>query len=172
LAKASALVLAIDPTQIDPSGELLPRHRRLPPDPYVIHGSFLFDLIRLLEHSQAAGQGLQFDTPLAVVVTKCDLLRDAGLIEWNRLWNTDFRHSGSFCRAAHEDMNGMMAQVLCRLIPEVYNVIRLRFRRHAVFGVSATGCAPMNGKYPHISPWRVEDPLLWLLAEFGLIPTN
>ena len=45
---------------------------------------------------------------------------------------------------------------------------------YAFFGVSATGCASNKTThlYPFVSPWRVEDPLMWLLAELGVIPTK
>jgi hypothetical protein len=50
--------------------------------------------------------------------------------------------------------------------------VRLGFRTHAFFGVSATGCEidPATRRYPQVLPWRVEEPLLWLLATFGVIP--
>jgi hypothetical protein len=100
------------------------------------------------------------------------VLVDAAMIETNRLWSSEFRHVGSFDPLAHEDMNGMMAEYFQRWNPDAYNNIRLKFARHAFFGTSATGCAsdPISLRYRFISPWRVEDPLLWLLAELNVIP--
>jgi hypothetical protein len=110
--------------------------------------------------------------PVAVALTKCDVLRDAGLIDANRLWSTDKRHIGYFDTEAHEDMVGMMGEYFQRWAPGAYRNIQQRFSRHAFFGVSATGCASDQAtrRYKFISPWRVEDPLLWLLAELGVIP--
>jgi hypothetical protein len=117
-------------------------------------------------------RGGRLSTPIAVVLTKCDVLRDAGLIDSNRLWSTGKRHVGYFDRAMHDDMSGMWGEYILHWDAALYHLIKARFSRHAFFGVSAAGCAPHNGIYPFISPWRVEDPLLWLLAELGVIPTR
>jgi hypothetical protein len=105
-------------------------------------------------------------------MTKCDALRDAKLIEPNRVWQSNLRHSGHYSRQLHEDMHGMMGEYLQRWSNHVYTTVTQRFVRHAFFGVSATGCAPdpKLRQFPHVSPHRVEDPLLWLLAELGVIP--
>jgi hypothetical protein len=101
-------------------------------------------------------------------------LRDAGLIASNRLWSTDARHVGYFDREAHADMTGMMAEHVQAWSPAAYHTVIQRFSRHAFFGVSATGSAPdpVTRRFPHIAPWRVEDPLLWLLAELGVLPVR
>ena len=111
-------------------------------------------------------------TPVAVVLTKCDVLRDAGLIEPNRRWNDDKRHIGTFEPEIHNDITGMIGEYVMRWNLKAYNTVKTRFSRHAFFGVSATGCASDEAtrRYKYISPWRVEDPLLWLLAELGVIP--
>ena len=111
------------------------------------------------------------ETPLAVVLTKCDVLRQAELIEHNRLWHTGRGHVRYFDDDLHDDLSGMMAEYVQRWSPAAYHVVMRRFARRAFFGVSATGCAPDElGRYRFISPWRVEEPLLWLLAELGVIP--
>jgi len=48
-------------------------------------------------------------------------------------------------------------------------MIVVNFQDYAFFGVSATGCAAVNGEYPRVDPIRVEDPLLWLLYRLGVI---
>ncbi|MCD4786508.1 MAG: hypothetical protein K8T10_21995 [Candidatus Eremiobacteraeota bacterium] len=124
-----------------------------------------------LQNGGIISHGGKLSIPIACVFTKCDVLRDSGLIEPNRLWSTDTRHIGYFNIEAHNDMAGMMGEYIQRLIPAAYNTVRQRFSRHAFFGVSATGCAPnkKTGRFDFISPWRVEDPLLWLLYELGVI---
>lgn len=71
-------------------------------------------------------------------------------------------------------MNGMMGEHIGGWSRKAYNIVRARFPRHAFFGVSATGCASDKAtrRYRYVSPWRVEDPLLWLLAELGAIPAR
>jgi hypothetical protein len=67
-----------------------------------------------------------------------------------------------------------MEEQMLRWNQRAYNTVKTRFSRHAFFGVSATGCASDKDthRYKYISPWRVEDPLLWLLAELGVIPAQ
>lgn len=173
LRVASGIIFLIDPLQVPAVRESLPSGVPLPDvdrmaGPEVIIGRVLQEL----EHGRVVtGEGL-LDTPIAVVLTKCDVLRDAGLIAENRLWNTDARHVGYFDTEANEDMIGMMGNYVRRWSPAAYNTVVRRFARHAFFGVSATGCAPdkRTHRYRFISPWRIEDPLLWLLAEMGVIP--
>lgn len=48
------------------------------------------------------------------------------------------------------------------------------YRAHALFGVSALGHPPKDGSVDPagISPHRVEEPLLWLLWRFGMLPAT
>jgi hypothetical protein len=175
LRVASGVLFLVDPLQAPAVRDALPGTVGLPnldqmAEPNVILGRIL----KLLDAGKAESGSGPLSAPVAVVLTKCDVLRDAGLIEANRLWNTDARHVGYFDRAAHDDMTGMMAEYVQRWSPAAYMSVRQRFSRHAFFGVSATGCAPdiVTRRYKYISPWRVEDPLLWQLAELGLIPSR
>jgi hypothetical protein len=127
-----------------------------------------------LEDNKIVAEAGPLATPVAVVLTKCDVLREANLLDGNRLWSSDCRHVGYFDRQAHADMTGMIGECVLRWSPKAYNTVRARFARHAFFGVSPTGCASdkTTRRYQYVSPWRVEDPLLWLLAELGVIPTR
>jgi hypothetical protein len=169
---ASGVMLLIDPLQLPAVREALPATVRLPEveDPNAIIGRVL----RELEGGRVLVENAPLATPVAVVLTKCDVLRDAGLIEPNRLWCTDERHVGYFHKDLHADVSGMMGEYVRRWSPAVYNTVARRFAHFAFFGVSATGCASDSGtrRYKYISPWRVEDPLLWLLAEVGVIPSR
>jgi len=50
-----------------------------------------------------------------------------------------------------------------------------QFKQHSFFGVSSLGGNPTNGgtkiDSKGICPWRVLDPLLWLIAENNYIKT-
>lgn len=172
LRPASGIIFLIDPLQVPAVREALPSQVRLPQldvgaDPNAMIG-------RVLQVLKEGGvmKGDTLSTPIAVALTKCDVLRDAGLIAENRLWSTDARHIGYFDDEASQDMTGMMGSYVQRWSQAAYNTVVRHFSRHAFFGVSATGCAPDKNthRYKFISPWRVEDPLLWLLAEVGVIP--
>ena len=173
---ASGLMLLVDPLQLEKVREALPANLRPTPTAAAedtTPGSILSLIIDELQRRGCTDRRTGLITPpLAVVLTKCDVLRDAGLIGKNRLWSTDTRHIGAFNREAHEDMSGMIGEFIQQWHPEVYNNVSQRFLRHAFFGVSATGCAPdrVSGTYKYVAPWRVEDPLLWALYELGVLP--
>ena len=115
--------------------------------------------------------------PVAVTLTKCDVLRS--LIQdgafhgkyRDRLWTSRWRHVGGYDTRIHEDMSGMMGELMMDLHGDAYGVVMGAFPRNAFFGVSPTGSAVERGKYPFLEPWRVEDPLLWLLSQLGVVPT-
>lgn len=172
LRVASGILFLIDPLQSPIVRDTLPSYVPLPDialmaEPHTVISRVLTEL----ENGKIIAQSGRLATPVAVVLTKCDVLRDAGLIEANRLWSTDKRHVAFFNRQAHEDMSGMMEEQMLRWNQRAYNTVKARFSHHAFFGVSATGCASdkETHRYKYISPWRVEDPLLWLLAELGVI---
>ncbi len=175
LRVASGALLLIDPLQSEETRELLPASAPRPPldemaDPNLI----VARVLSMLERGRVMSDSPRLSLPLAVVLTKCDALRDAGLIEANRLWSTQLGHVGAFDRRLHADMNSMMGELTERLCPAAYRTISSRFSRHAFFGVSSTGCSsdPRTGRYKYVSPWRVEDPLLWLFSQLGVIPTR
>jgi GTPase SAR1 family protein len=171
LRPASGIIFLIDPLQVPSVREALPPQVPLPQldgsaDPH----SVISRVLQVLKEGGVMNDTLA--TPIAVALTKCDVLRDAGLIAENRLWSTDKSHVGCFDNETHDDMTGMMGSYIQRWSPAAYNTVVRHFSRHAFFGISATGCAPdkKTRRYKFISPWRVEDPLLWLLAELGVIP--
>lgn len=168
LREASGVIFLVDPLQVPAVREMLPASIQPPPlDADAAPYQIIANVLQILERGEVVHSNAPVSIPVAVVMTKCDVLADAGLIELNRLWSTDKRHIGYFDTHAHEDMSGMIEEYFQRWNREAYNNIHLRFARHAFFGVSATGCAsdPLTRRYKYISPWRVEDPLLWLLAE-------
>ncbi len=172
LGIASAIILVVDPLQVPEIRESVPVTARPPAaeDPNTILG-------RLLTRLEAEGAPVApavFPIPVAVVLTKSDVVRDAGLIEPNRLWCMHPRSLGAFDSEAHADMSGMIEELMRRWHPALVGTIRQRFVRFAFFGVSATGCMlnPNTRRYRYVTPWRVEDPLLWLLAEAGVIPSR
>jgi hypothetical protein len=174
LRPASGVIFLIDPLQIDAVREALPPTANLPVlDPQANPQDMITRVLTKLEDGKVLERNALLSIPVAVVLTKCDVLRDAGMIDLTRAWAGNRRHIGYFNRGLHDDMSGSMEEYVKRWSPAVYNIVTQRFSRYAFFGASATGCAPdRTGFYKYISPWRVEDPLLWLLAEVGVIPVR
>jgi hypothetical protein len=175
LRHASGVILLIDPLQVDGVRQALPDSVRKPDaDAMADPQQVVARVYQELEKGKVVKEHSPLEIPVAVVLTKCDVLKEAGLIDPNRLWNGDRRHRGFFDRQAHDDMVGMFGEYVRRWSPEVYHNVTKRFSRHAFFGASSTGCASdtRTRRFKYISPWRVEDPLLWLLAELGVIPSR
>lgn len=175
LRVASGIIFLIDPLQITKVRDAMPTNVSLPgADVKTAPKEIITRVIHELERGGVIAEGEPLSTPVAVALTKCDALREAKLIATNRLWSTETRHIGYFDRQVNEDMTGMMGEYVQQWSPDVYSDVRQRFSRHAFFGVSATGCSSdkQTKRYKYISPWRVEDPLLWLLAELGVIPAR
>jgi hypothetical protein len=175
LKMASGVIFLIDPLQCPAVHEAVPSSIPLPDLELMAEPNEVLNrvLTELQDHELlVASEPLTI--PVAVVLTKCDVLSDHGLIDLNRLWNTDKRHIGSFDLQAHDDMNGMIGEYVQQWSKKAYALVTSRFSQHAFFGVSATGCAADKAthRYPNVSPWRVEDPLLWLLATLDVIPTR
>jgi hypothetical protein len=80
------------------------------------------------------------------------------------------RHEQTYNDPLHDDMAGMMHEIVKQAAPGFFESAIQTFPRNAFFGVSATGSAQDGAKYPYVVPWRVEDPLLWLLSELEVIP--
>jgi GTPase SAR1 family protein len=176
LRVASGIIFLLDPLQVEKTRAILQSSQVALPDkdqmadPNMIIGRVLQEL----ETGNVISADGTLATPVAVVLTKCDVLRDARLLETHRLWHTEKRHIDYFDSEAHADMTGMMGQYVQEWMPDVYQTVRQRFSNYAFFGVSATGCASdaMTRRYQYIAPWRVEEPVLWLLAELDVIPTR
>ena len=173
LRVASGIMFLVDPLQSRGVRNFLPKNICLPDqDPKADPTSIIARVVQELVKDNVIGEKQPLEKPVAMVMTKCDVLRQAGLIPDNRLWTMDERHKGRFRGDIHDDMSGMMGEYLQKWNPAAYQAVCKRFSRHAFFGVSATGCAPDNRRFPFISPWRVEDPLFWLLSELGVIPVE
>lgn len=180
LKVAAGVIFLLDPLElpevwerVSEKAKTTQRRKKKPADPNTVLGNVL----RLLEKGEVIRHGAKLEVPIAVALSKCDYLRDAGIISQQRVWNSRKRHAFYFNRTLSEDISGMFGGMMNRWSPEAYNNIRARFASHAFFGLSATGCAPEmledgTEEFPFISPWRVEDPLLWLLAELGVIPSR
>ncbi|GEM_PF-1037179 len=175
LRHASGIIFLVDPLQVPAVREAMPSSITLPNQDQAAEPKNA--LSRVFVELKKAGVVTGVDplpTPVAVALTKCDVLRDQNLIAPNRLWSAEMRHAGYFDRQLNEDITGMMGEYVWQWSPGVDSIVRRQFSRHAFFGVSATGCASdkQTRRYKYISPWRVEDPLLWLLAELGVIPAR
>jgi hypothetical protein len=114
-------------------------------------------------------------TPLAFVVAKIDALTD--LLPPG----TTLARPGNHDRA-YDETDGQQVHDEVRAVVHgwtngatLINLVQNTFSDHRFFGMSALGFSPVSAEQlspQGIHPLRVEDPMLWLLARFGLIPTR
>jgi hypothetical protein len=169
LRAADAIILILDPLQTDggrrlAAGEALPRGRRLEDDPYNV-------IQRITEMLKAGHRDRKVRKPLAVVFTKLDALWHnfpAGTplkrsepigAGFNELDSLDVHHQ---VQALLHDWDG----------PEIDQYLRHNYRRFRYFGVSALGAIPTADKRLSkvIAPYRVGEPILWLLSRARMVP--
>lgn len=129
-------------------------------------------VIGAFESSGVKMKNGKFPVPLAVVFTKADILRDAGLIHNDLLWHQPIFHEreGGYNIHVHQDTDAAFEWLVADKVPKLFTEVTNHFHDYAFFGVSATGCnADANGHFSRVVPQRVEDPLLWLLFRLGVI---
>lgn len=176
LASADGIILLLDPLQlpgaralVDP-GAVLPKENAAADSPYNV----LSRIIDLLQ--SGAGRPGKLDKPIAVAFSKMDALQgslpdnsplrrrpptEPGLDEADSL--EVHRH----IRALLHDWSGH----------NLDDSLSSNFARYRLFGLSGLGDSPRigdDGESQQVDgvprPWRVEDPLLWLLGEFQVVP--
>jgi len=173
LRVAAGVIFIVDPLQCESIRDTMPPDSSLPePNEESTPANIIGRIQNLLEDQNILRTN-QFATPIAFTMTKCDALLSAGRIEANDPWNSTRTHKRSFDRALHENIESSMRRMFQSLEPQAYNNIQVMFPNHAFFGVSATGCSKdvRTNRFARVSPWRVEDPLLWLLSQLNVIPT-
>ena len=168
LGVAAGIIFVVDPLQSLSLRQTLPQGTTLPDvneesSPSAIVGR-IKDMLEV-KHGR-------FVTPVAFTMTKCDVLKKNKIIPPHSTWNSNRMHEAAFDEALHRSMQQDISEIFKRYELHTYNTFTRFFANHAFFGVSATGCSedPTTGRYKSVSPWRVEDPLIWLLAKLKVLP--
>lgn len=159
---AGGILLLVDPMQ-------LPRIRRMmagaqpPTEP----GPSFARLCAALRQELRLPERRKFATPLAIALAKADTV-------WDMFEGSPMRlpspHSGQYVEADGLDVHHEVRSWLgCWSMPEFVRDVAQNFPVHRYFGFSALGHRPAGRS--DVSPYRVEDPLLWFMAQFGAIKT-
>jgi hypothetical protein len=102
--------------------------------------------------------------PVAIALAKFDGVEE--LINQDSFWHGN--------TASYEAIHKELAGYVDRWGREGFtNVLKAYFEEgnYAFFAVSPTGCSSdKQGRFPFVSPKRVEEPLLWLLHKLDIIP--
>lgn len=168
LSNSKGIILLLDPLQVPEIREKLEGKVPLPEE-----NTEAFDVLdRVVQNIENKTNNMkQFDIPLALVFTKMDALDafDDILPEDSNLRNeSDHVDRGAFVTSDFENTQIELRTLLENLLDGGGLEAKMRrFKKYAFFGISALGCMPdENGNLPQkVSPRRVLDPLLWILAE-------
>jgi hypothetical protein len=172
LETAGGIVVLIDPMQMPKLrshyGALASRTRtRTATDQQAV----VQRLAELLRESAPKRRKAELGVPLAIAITKIDLLRES--FEHESPLRRVPSHAGHYDEDdgvdVHEELRVWLQQWLG---PSFDNTVAANFINYRYFGLSALGAPPRDENLlaeSGVHPYRVEDPMLWLLAQFGFI---
>ena len=116
--------------------------------------------------------------PFAIVFSKIDAVMEGlskeGAEELQN--NIDLKKNSSFLKnkklslSEIEQISGALEEISHDWdVGDMKARIREKYREENIkmFAVSSLGCQPVNGEIPNLSPYRVMDPLVWILHKMG-----
>ena len=176
LAAVDDIVLVLDPLQMPAVRELASPGTRLPSPATGTDApaAVLQSITGLLLRSGQAGPDGLIDKPLAIALSKIDAIQHV-LEETSPLRQPP----AQTCSFDERDSLRVHAEVQRLLLKWDGSVIDRLARQHyrdvRYFGISALGETPTRDNRVsarHIQPYRVGEPLMWLLSRLGVIPVQ
>ncbi|MEU7165312.1 hypothetical protein AB0A70_11790 [Streptomyces morookaense] len=178
LAAADGIILLVDPLQLPSVRDELAGTGGPPLPPVETSPQQIAaDVAGQLRSHRRAGSRGRLSTPVAVALTKTDMLRPL-LSPQSPLHGNASHHGGALDdadrTAVHEEVRSLLGSwdggALHRQLESDFSDVGL-------FGLSALGApppsdAPADAPKSGPQPVRVEDPLLWLLARRNLLPVR
>ena len=162
---AKGVMLLVDPLSIPDFGKSLAEKSDPDFDPLFFTEPVDDMGIMLLEHVM--------DVPVAVVLTKTDLLKSVsggGHFDRRSAVFENYMHDGYFDVSEYEEIDAEIHDFLAEVCPNFFNALKKRFGDNlSFFGVSALGGKPVAGHVSNVSPVRITEPFLWLLYSLGFI---
>jgi GTPase SAR1 family protein len=170
LANSHGIIFLLDPLQIPAVRDQIRSSTALPSqntEPQEIIGR----VAQLVRQSHRLSQNAKIKTPIALAFSKVDAMRE--LFESGSPMHHAASHDGYFNVTEAQQVNdSMRAHVAEWVGPGLDLFLQHNFRTFSYFGVSALGSPPdERGRLPMgVAPFRVEDPLLWILYKLKLVP--
>jgi hypothetical protein len=172
LETAGGIVVLIDPMQMprlrSRYGSGLTSSTR--ENPTTDQHAVIQRLAELLRESTTKSKP-KLTVPLAVAITKIDLLRES--FEHESPLRRVPSHAGHYDEDdgadVHEELRAWLEHWFG---PSFDNTVAANFADYRYFGLTALGAPPRDDvrlAESGVHPYRVEDPMLWLLARFGSI---
>ncbi|ROO84838.1 50S ribosome-binding GTPase [Actinocorallia herbida] len=174
LVQADGIILLVDPLQHAEVADLVDGHLR----PGRAHGTEASRMVEIVAQQIREARGVPahkpIRTPLAVVLTKSDVLDP--LLDFHSPLRQSPVRAGHLEAADLRDVDAVSRALLTGWDSGVLErQVDVDFADSAYFSLSALGGEPEGpGRVPRggVQPVRVEDPVLWLLSRFGLVPVK
>lgn len=170
LANSDGIIFLLDPLQMPDIRNLVDISVPLPSentDPREIIGR----AAGLIRQMRQMGPADKIRTPVALAFSKLDAIRP--LFDPASPVHEASRHDGSFdvtdARRVSDNMRAYISQWAGSGL-DIF--LQHNFENYSYFGLSALGSQPdAQGRLPSgVAPFRVEDPLLWILYQLGIVP--
>lgn len=171
---ADAIVFVVDPLQISSVRRGVDESVPMPVES-ADQVEIVARLAALLRQRRGVNAEQKIGTPIAIAVAKTDAL--GSTLPANSAMRRPGNHDG-----VYDDGDGQFVHDEIRATLSVWadgeallNTVTNNFSHYRFFGISALGVTPpAKGQISKsgIHPLRVEDPLLWLLGRFGLVPVR
>ena len=172
IPNAHGIILLLDPLQVPSIRERLKDKIPLPAQNTDVIEilSRIVETIRNVKNIRGT-----IKTPLALAFTKIDALEEFDILRDDSCLKEESEHlkRGMFVKTDFESVNIEMQDVLENWMDGELEQLMKNFENYAFFGLTSLGGVPNGNKLStdKISPRRVLDPLLWLLAEKKYIKT-
>ncbi|MDO4569962.1 MAG: hypothetical protein Q4D38_06250 [Planctomycetia bacterium] len=127
--------------------------------------------IRRAFERQGALPERKIKTPLAVVISKFDLLRNVEGLEPSVFH--DHKHEDGFDAESAQEVSGHLRHFLLENAPRLISDVEANFQNIQFFGMASLGRTPVeNQPIESIEPINVADSLFWLLNKLGHLQTK
>lgn len=174
LNSADGVILLLDPLQMEGVRRLVPTGARTP-SPGRVENRPLDMLGRVTDllMSRPGAANRLIRVPIAVCLTKIDALH--GELDEGSPLHRPQPSAPFFDESDSQDVHAQVRQLLHRWDGGgVDGHVGNHYRNARYFGVSALGGVPDedNRVRGGVRPYRVADPFLWMLGQFGVIPSR
>lgn len=168
---SSAIIFLADPLTMPGIVDLLPHYLR--PEHAALNrrpSDILNSIVQLFERYNHLAPGSSLTIPIAVTLSKSDLLKYIRYSDQQYTFLREPIYSGRVnledAQAVDNEVRELIAQFGERSLLQTTE----RFTNVSFFATSATGWPPDDrGHFPAIQPMRCLDPLLWILWRLNII---
>ncbi len=167
---ADALIFLADPMSMEGIVEQLPFHLRNNPTSGRRASDVLNWVIQTLERARNLEAGARLPIPIAITISKSDLLKyvRGARQQYRFLYNP--RYYGVVDLADVYAVDAEIRDLIANFGDTTLLQAAKRFDNVNFFATSATGWPPnADGTYPAIVPQRCLDPLLWVLWKLKVV---